>query len=110
MQVQQFRITAVWLLILIGAASIISFTSPSGADSYQVYLNNKLVIQEYVTTTSGPKSLQLDKNDYNGEIEAAYNHCGTPGRNRKITITDLSNHVLNEWKFGDGKDIKSLMS
>ena len=111
MQLQQIkRSTLTRLTILLAGVALISFVSPRGGDHYQVYLNKKLIFQEFVSLSTSAKSFQLDRNNYSGEIDVVYSHCGEAGKNRIIKITDADNNLLKQWTFGNGKDHKSAMN
>ena len=75
-----------------------------GGEGFEVYLNNKLVIQQYGEKINDVKSLQLDQSASNGQLAIRYFHCGQPGKSRVVTIKDEQNVVLKEWRFGDTKD------
>jgi hypothetical protein len=75
-----------------------------GGEGFEVYLNDKLVLQQYGKNMDQVKSLQLDQSVSNGQLAIRYYHCGQPGKSRVVTIRDEQNVVLKEWKFGDAKD------
>jgi hypothetical protein len=75
-----------------------------GGEGFEVYINNKLVLQQFGKDINTVKTLQLDQSASNGELAIRYFHCGQPGKSRVITIKDEQNVVLKEWKFGDTKD------
>src|SRR5829696_6299650 len=106
-----FKTTAIKLLVMVfGTTSLISFSSPTGRDRFEIYLNKKLVFQQFVSQeASSPRTFQLDRNNYSGEIDVVYSHCGAAGKDRNIKITDSKNHLIKEWRFGDGKDDKAAM-
>ena len=86
------------------AETFFSNKSNFGGEGFEVYLNNKLVLQQYGKEMNTVKSLQLDQSASNGELAIRYYHCGKPGKSRVVTIKDDQNVVLKEWKFGDAKD------
>ena len=90
------------MITLVVCASLFSFSSGMGGDSYEIYLNKKLLLQQFVSQSSGVKTLQLNQKDYNGQIDIYYSHCGQTGKARNITIKDGQNQVLKEWHFSDG--------
>ena len=57
------RTVFTWLAIVFAAVIVFAFTSPRGADRYEVYLNKKLLFQAFVGTGSTDKSFQLDRNN-----------------------------------------------
>ncbi len=75
----------------------------AGVDSYQIYLNNKLVMKQFVTQPLSIASLQLDNAGANAKIVVFYNHCGVIGKGRSISIKDEHGTVLKEWKFADAE-------
>lgn len=75
-----------------------------GGEGFEVYLNNKVILQQYGEEMNTVKTIRFDQNASGGELGIRYYHCGQPGKNRVITIKDEQNVVLKEWKFGDAKD------
>jgi hypothetical protein len=73
----------------------------AGTDSYRIYLNNKLVLQQYVTRSLDLKNLPLSEANANDKLVIYYNHCGATGRSRTIAVKDENGVVLKEWKFPD---------
>jgi hypothetical protein len=73
----------------------------AGTDSYRIYLNNKLILQQYVSRSLDLKSLPLSEANANDKLVIYYNHCGATGRSRSIAVKDENGVVLKEWKFQD---------
>ena len=73
----------------------------AGGDSYRIYLNNKLILQQYVTRSLDLKNLPLSEANANDKLVIYYNHCGATGRSRSIAVKDENGVVLKEWKFQD---------
>ena len=96
--------------LMFGFALLLSsFSNKMGGDSFAVYINKKLVIQQYVLKGEAVKSLQLDQANYNDEIEVSYSHCGRIGTGRIISLRDSQNKILKEWRFQDTPDTKTNM-
>lgn len=104
------RIAAKTLALLAVCATLFSFTSYRGGDSFSIFLNNKLVFEQHVTMKEGLKSFELGKANYNDQLSVYYSHCGKPGKGRSIAIKDENNKTLKEWHFGDGSNTKSSMN
>ncbi|HYF30204.1 MAG TPA: hypothetical protein VD993_03695 [Chitinophagaceae bacterium] len=102
---------AQWLVLLTLFAVLCSFSGNWGGDSYKVFVNNKLVMEEYVHGQKGVKALQLNPRGVNDEISVYYSHCGSWGKARNITLKDGKNKILKEWKFDDatGTGAKAAM-
>ena len=81
-----------------------------GGEGFEVYLNNKLVLQQYGEKMNTVKTLELDQRAGNGQLAIRYYHCGKPGKSRVVTIKDEQNVVLKEWRFGDAKDAAARVS
>ena len=87
-----------------------SFTTPAGGDMFEVYINKKLAIRQYVTMKEPVKALQLQAGNYNDEIEVYYSHCGQTGSSRTVSIRDAQNKTLKEWHFQDSPGVKTPMA
>lgn len=94
------KILAVFSLPVICAA-LFSFSSPSGGEGFEIYLNNKLVMQQFGSQTAGTKSLPIDQRFANDQLTIKYFHCGQIGKNRHIVIKDGQNRVIKDWQFND---------
>jgi len=84
---------------------LFSFSSaPSGGDKFEIYLNNKLVVEQYVYAKNAPQYLTLYRGNYNGSISVYYSHCGKLGTGRSIVVKDEQDRTIKEWQFGDDSD------
>lgn len=84
------------------ALSAISITAKAGTDFFKVYLNNKLVLEQYVSEAFNLQMLELDKANVNDKLTFHYSHCGgVPGKDRKIALTDGNGKIVKAWKFAD---------
>lgn len=81
-----------------------------GGEGFEVYLNDKLILQQYGEKMSTVKTIELDQSTGNGQLAIRYYHCGRPGKSRVVTIKDDQNVVLKEWRFGDAKDASAKVS
>jgi len=92
------------------AEALSSYKSNFGGEGFEVYLNDKLILQQYGKNIDEVKSVQLDQSASNGQLAIRYYHCGRPGKSRVVTIKDEQNVVLKEWRFGDAKDASAKVS
>jgi len=100
---------AVFASLILLCTVLFSFTIKTaetffGGEGFEVYLNNKLVLQQYGKDLNTVKTIKFDQSASNGELAIKYYHCGQPGKSRVISIKDEQNVVLKQWKFGDTKD------
>ena len=87
------------LLVLV--ATLFSFTRIAGGDSFQVYLNGKLVLDKALYKNKDIQNLEFVQASFNDQVEICYNHCGHTGTSRSITAKDEHQKVLKTWHFAD---------
>lgn len=80
---------------------LLSFSSIPGGEGFEIYLNNKMVLQQYGTAMNEIKNLSLDQTDNNAQLIIKYYHCGKVAKNRIVTIRDQQNKSLKEFRFAD---------
>ena len=73
----------------------------AGGDHFEVWINNKKMIDQAVYKNEAVKSLQLDQLHSNDQLRIYYSHCGTTGKGRTVSIRNEANKVLKTWSFGD---------
>lgn len=81
------------------SVTVSSFTEKSGGEGFEVYLNNRLLVQQFGTKMSTVHSIQLDQRFSGDQLVVKYYHCGQAGKNRVITIRDAQDKVLKQWKY-----------
>jgi len=91
-------------------ATVFSFSNIPGGEGFEIYLNNKVVLQQFGSNMNTVKTLKLDQAAANDEISVRYHHCGKVGKNRVITIKDEQDKVLKQWKFSDVPDAADRMT
>lgn len=100
--------------ILVGiitfSMALVSFSNGKGGDYFEIYLNNKLVVQQVLHADKKVKQLSLQQSNYNDQLKVVYSECGRIGQERKITIKDGQNRVLKQWSFVNGtKSAKEMI-
>ena len=98
------------VLFSFSVKTLSSYKNNFGGEGFEVYLNDKLVLQQYGEKMNTVKTLALDQSASNGQLAIRYYHCGKPGKSRIVTIKDDQNVVLKEWRFGDAKDASAKVS
>lgn len=107
MQHKTLRQPAMAVMLLVASF----FTAlAGGVDSYEIYLNNKLLLRQLVTQPLSLKSLPLDKANPNDQLVIYYSHCGTIGKGRKIAIKNEAGRVVKEWTFANASGTKTGMT
>jgi hypothetical protein len=89
----------------------LSFTTPFGLDKYEIYLNNKLVLKQFVNQPLNLRVLQLDNAKESDQLQIVYSHCrkdNGPGTGRIVALKDEQGATLLKWTFADatGADLK----
>ena len=93
-------------LVAIVCATVFSFTRIAGGDSFQVYLNGKLVLDKALYKNKDIQNLEFVQASLNDKVEICYSHCGRTGTSRSITAKDEKQKVLKTWRFADaGKNM-----
>lgn len=92
------------------AITLFSFAGKTGGEGFEIYLNNKVVLQQFGNEMKVVKTLRLDQSNENDELSVRYHHCGKVGKNRVITIKDANDKVLKQWKFTDASNAVSSMT
>jgi hypothetical protein len=78
---------------------LFAFTSLPGGHSVQVYLDSKLMIDQYVNSKTDVPKLTLDPGDNYNKLIVKYSECGRTVTGRKITLKDANNKILRDWRF-----------
>jgi hypothetical protein len=78
------------------------FIAKAGGESFEIYLNNKLILRQAVSQSLTLQSLSLDKANKDDQLVIYYHHCNTVGKGRTIAIKDDKGNIIKEWKFADG--------
>ena len=102
-------------LIPFSAIFLLGFTHSAiaGLDSYEIYLNNRLLVKQTVDKPLSLESLQLNKSNSNDQLVIYYSQCNAPNKiakGRKIVIQDANGQVVKEWKFADVQGSNSAMT
>ena len=92
------------------AMTLASFSKMKGGDYFEIYLNNKLVVQQVLHSDKNVKQLSLQQSNYRDQLKVVYSECGRIGQDRKITIKDDQNRLLKQWSFVNGtKSAKEMI-
>ena len=89
------------------------FTTNFGLDSYEIYLNNKLILKQSVNQPLSLRVLQLDKANDSDQLRITYTHCMIKGagKDRSIVLKDEKGNTLKKWAFADatGSDLSMVI-
>ena len=92
-------------------AFLFSFSFKPGTHSFQVYLDSKLVIDQYVNSKKDAPILALDPAENYSQLIVKYNECGRTVAGRMLTVKDDKDKTLKEWRFeGSSSGYKEAMT
>jgi hypothetical protein len=104
------KIPALLVVLVTTCFTLLSFTSPKGGEGFEIYLDNKVVLQKFGNQMNTVSILELDAVAMNGQLQVKYHHCGRVGKNRVIIITNGEAKVLKQWRYDDTKEQAASMS
>ena len=81
--------------------TLFSFSSKPGGEGFEIFLNNKVVIQRFGSEVNSVNNLQLNPAAVNDKLTIKYHHCGRVGKNRIVTIKDGENNLLKVFRYAD---------
>ena len=105
---KKYAVFSMVLSLVFLAIASFSFKDKKGGDIFEVYLNGKQMLQQFVLVDKSVKTLQLTSTSENDKIEVFYSHCGHTGKSRVLTIRNEKNELIKEIKFADVAN-RSLM-
>ncbi|WP_018628857.1 hypothetical protein [Niabella aurantiaca] len=87
--------------LVVCCLSVLSFTTKLGLDSYEIYLNSRLLLKQSVNQPLDLRKLQLNRTAAGDQLRIYYRHCHTPnvGTDRSLIIKDGKGHALKKWTF-----------
>lgn len=95
------RKSLLMLSVLAIVSFFCSFTSPAGGEGFEIYLDNRLVIQQFNQDMKNLKLLPLNASNASSELKVKFYHCGMIGKNRSLSLKDAKNTVLKQWQFSN---------
>ena len=84
-----------------------SFVAPAaGGEGFQIYVDNKLVLQQFNQEMKELKNIQLTAAHSKSELKVKYYHCGMAGNSRILELKNSDQKTVKRWQFdnGGGKD------
>ncbi|HTH57818.1 MAG TPA: hypothetical protein VL728_17345 [Cyclobacteriaceae bacterium] len=91
-----------WANALVGVslcAFLFAFMPLPGAHSVKVYLDSKLVLDQYVNFKSEAPKLTIDPTEKYTQLIVRYNECNRTVTGRILTVKDEHDKVVKEWRF-----------
>lgn len=100
------------IIVLLLCLTMTAFTPMRGLDSYEISLNGKLIMKQYVNQPLNLRMLQLDKAQPEDQLSIRYTHCTIKGAgsDRTLVLKDEAGHVLKQWEFANNPKENNPMS
>jgi hypothetical protein len=76
-----------------------SFRLMPGAHSFQLYLDDKMVAEQYVSSKTAAPKIELGATGKYNDIVVKYNECNHPTSGRVLTIKDEQDNTLKQWNY-----------
>ena len=86
------------------------FISRPGGEGFEVYINHKLVLQQFGKDINTTKSISLANAKPDEEVLVKYHRCGNGSNNRVFTIRDGQDKILKQWAYKNTTEKISLMT
>ncbi len=102
---QKIHFIAKGVILILTAVFFQGFSKNAGGDYYSIYLNDKLVTQQFLTQPKPATVLSLSTANLNDQMFIHFSHCGIAGKERSITLADEKGKPVKVWKFPDSKSI-----
>jgi hypothetical protein len=97
------------LALLAVCTTLFSFTSRFGGEGFEIYLNNRVLLQQYGNEMNAVKNLQVTQTAPEDKLVIKYHHCGQVGKDRVITLRDGQDKLLKEFRYKDATTPVSAM-
>jgi hypothetical protein len=85
------------LLAVMMCFILASFDMKPGSHSFQVFLDDRLVIERYARADM--EAPTIDISGQHKTIDVRYSECGRTVSGRKLTLKDSNNNVLKIWQY-----------
>jgi hypothetical protein len=92
-----------FIIAVLGTA-LLAFSHKPGGDSYEIYLNNQLLLKQFVHQALSLKSLSLNQANAKDQLVVYYSHCGVTGKDRSLAVKDSKGTTLKKWNFANAKE------
>jgi len=100
MKAKQFLV----MVFLVATSSFIySFVTPMGGEGFEIYIDNKLVLQQFNQEMKQLKNIQLTAAHSKSELKVKYYHCGMVGKSRTLELKNSDQKTVKRWEFDNSE-------
>src|SRR5690242_17933028 len=94
------------LVVLVFCTALLSFAERPGGDTFSIYLNEKLLLQQHVWLERGVKDISLAGTKLNDVLKIQYSHCGKTGTARSLAVLNDESRIVKTWHFADSDPVR----
>lgn len=95
-------------LLCLSGIFVSAFIPAPGGEGFQIFLDNKVVVQQFGSDMSSLKTLELDKSAASQRLTIKYYHCGRSGKNRVVMIRDSHDKTLKTFHYPDTESLTAM--
>jgi hypothetical protein len=88
------------IVLAVSGLMLFSFAVKPGGEGYEIFVGNNLLVQQFGGKQE-LKSLRWSPSMANEEMIIRYYHCGKAGKGRVVTIKDIDDNTLKQFRFPD---------
>ncbi|HVF80291.1 MAG TPA: hypothetical protein VM884_00070 [Flavisolibacter sp.] len=100
---QRIHFISKGLILIMTAVFFQGFSAKPGGDFYRIFLNDKMVVEQFLTQPQGSSAISLNTSNGNDHLFIHFSHCGVAGKERTITLKDEKGKPVKVWRFADSK-------
>jgi hypothetical protein len=86
---------------VIACFSFSVINDPKGGDTVEIYLDDKLVLRQFIHNDYSIKKISLSSDDRQKDLRVFYNHCGKIGVDRRIFLKNKQDKVVQSWSYAN---------
>ena len=98
------------LFAVLATIVLCSFVPLPGGYNYEVYLNNRMIMQEYLHGRKEAPTVPLNTTNTDDQLSIMFNNCNKVDNSRKISLKTEDDKTLKEWTFADSPALKDKMN
>ncbi|HRE63248.1 MAG TPA: hypothetical protein PKU77_05635 [Ferruginibacter sp.] len=86
-------------LLICFTISLSAFWSPAGGEGFEIFLDNKLVMQKFNRDMKQSSTFSLKSTNAKSKLSVQFYHCGMAGKERVLMLKDAQMKLLKQWTF-----------
>lgn len=92
------------IVFLVAVSSFVySFVTPAGGEGFEIYIDNKMVLQQFNQEMKELKTIQLTAAQSKSMLQVKYYHCGMAGKSRILELKNADQKTIRRWEFDNSE-------